>query len=172
MNRSDPHDPLAPALRLVAEDDLQFQVSPSVEKRLLQEVAARGHARRPVAMKMYSAAAIVILTVTASVWSVFRPPAGVGRPFTGRPATGAATEQMTEFFPLHYSNVPASDIHLVRLEVARTALASFGVEYRETPVNDADATVLADVIVGSDGLARAIRFVWPPSDARLQEQRQ
>jgi hypothetical protein len=175
MNLSDPHDALTSALRSVAREDRQLGVSQSVEKRLLQEVAAIRHARRSVARKMGSAAAILIVAVAGSVWSVRNggspPVAAIPDPRSPIPDP-RSVEQTTEFFPLHYSDVPAADIQLVRLEVSRTALVSFGVDFRETPVNDAAATVLADVIVGSDGLARAIRFVWPPSDARLQEQRQ
>ena len=50
----------------------------------------------------------------------------------------------------------AEEGHLVRVELPRSALASFGL-----PVN-AEATgdrVKADVLMGQDGIARAIRFV-------------
>jgi hypothetical protein len=64
--------------------------------------------------------------------------------------------------PLVYSGVPIVDGHVVRMEVPRASLVSFGL----VPVDSADGaqgtssgTVLADVIVGEDGLARAVRFV-------------
>jgi hypothetical protein len=46
--------------------------------------------------------------------------------------------------------------HVVRVELPRNALASFGL-----PVNAdrAEARVKADVLMGEDGMARAIRFV-------------
>jgi hypothetical protein len=51
----------------------------------------------------------------------------------------------------------------VRLEVSRKALASFGLlSMDSTGATDAE-TVLADVIIGDDGLARAVRFVGPVS---------
>ena len=62
-----------------------------------------------------------------------------------------------------YSNVPVTNGHTIRLELPQAALTSFGLE-----ADDASATVLADVLVGQDGLARAVRFVRP---ATKKEQR-
>jgi len=69
---------------------------------------------------------------------------------------------------LTFSNVPLTGGQLVRLEVSRAALASFGL----LPADSLDArpgTVLADVLVGEDGLARAVRFVRPESTVAPQE---
>lgn len=169
MNHGLPNDRLTSALRAVAEDDARFGTSPRVEARLLQEVGTIARARRRTAVKLYAMAAVLTLAVAGSVWSVarpVRPPQRVTAPLPASRLPGATTE----FFPLYYSNVPATDVRLVRLEVPRGALASFGLESGEPPVTDAAATVLADVAVGADGLARAIRFVWPPSDVRREEQ--
>jgi hypothetical protein len=76
-----------------------------------------------------------------------------------RPAPAAATQEVaTEFIPLAHAGLytPAEEGHLVRVELPRSALASFGL-----PVN-AEApggSVKADVLMGQDGIARAIRFV-------------
>ena len=166
-------DELESALRAVADDDERFGTSPAVEARLLQEVSAIARSHRASAMKVYAFAAVLVLAVAGSVWSVKRPlfETRIPNPESRLPAV-TQSERTTEFFPLHYSSVPATDIQLVRLEVSRTALASFGFETGEAPVNAAAATILADVVVGSDGLARAIRFVWPPADGRREEQRQ
>ena len=66
-------------------------------------------------------------------------------------------ELVTEFFPLRYSNVPARGGYVVRMQVPRSALASFGV----APIagDTGSPHVLADVVIGDDGLARAVRFV-------------
>jgi len=56
-----------------------------------------------------------------------------------------------------YSNVPVTDGQTVRLELPQSALTPFGLD-----VDDPSGTILADVIVGQDGLARAVRFVRPP----------
>ena len=67
-------------------------------------------------------------------------------------------EVATDFVPVGYGS--ALDLQeggqLVRVELPRLALASFGL-----PVNmdRVDERVKADVLVGPDGLARAIRFV-------------
>ncbi|MET0649877.1 MAG: hypothetical protein ABW208_24980 [Pyrinomonadaceae bacterium] len=74
-----------------------------------------------------------------------------------RPAQ-AAEEVATEFIPLMQAGpyTQAEEGHLVRVELPRSALASFGL-----PVNaEAPAgRVKADVLLGQDGVARAIRFV-------------
>ena len=75
----------------------------------------------------------------------------------------ATTEAATAFLPLAYSGVPATNAQLVRLEVPRAALASFGLAPIETLAAPLSDTVPADVLVGEDGLARAIRFVRPAS---------
>ena len=69
-----------------------------------------------------------------------------------------AQEVATEFIPLVQAGpyTQSEEGHLVRVELPRSALASFGL-----PVN-AEANggrVKADVLMGQDGIARAIRFV-------------
>jgi hypothetical protein len=67
-------------------------------------------------------------------------------------------EVATEFMPLTYGG-PSPQMasgQIVRVELPRSAMASFGL-----PVNHerAESRVKADVLIGEDGLARAIRFV-------------
>jgi hypothetical protein len=52
-----------------------------------------------------------------------------------------------------------SESRIVRLEVSRDALIMFGLSGVDTIARSSPETVLADVVVGEDGLARAIRFV-------------
>ena len=78
---------------------------------------------------------------------------------TASVAANADTKEVaTDFVPLDYGNT--SDLqdggHLVRVELPRSALARFGLPMN---MNRADERVKADVLVGADGLARAIRFV-------------
>ena len=71
--------------------------------------------------------------------------------------TETAQEITTEFMPLSYVQGPASDgLQLVRVELPRSALVSFGL-----PVNTARGgqPIKADVVLGHDGVAHAIRFV-------------
>ena len=83
-------------------------------------------------------------------------PAGAPRACTA--ADSGAQEVATDFIPLMQGGqyAQAEEGHLVRVELPRSALASFGL-----PVN-AEANggrVKADVLMGQDGIARAIRFV-------------
>jgi hypothetical protein len=70
----------------------------------------------------------------------------------------AAGEITTEFFPINgfsdFSYVDSAQI--LRVKLPRTTLVTFGL-----PVdpNREDQRVTADVLMTSDGLARAIRFV-------------
>ena len=102
------------------------------------------------------AAAAVVAGVAIPMW-----PAGersrTSSTVSGHGTTiGTSAEVETEVFPLKYSNVPVTSAQTIRLELPRTALASFGLE-----ADDTSGTVLADVLVGQDGLARAVRFVGP-----------
>lgn len=73
-------------------------------------------------------------------------------------AASRSTEVATDFLPLTFvddSRAQESG-HVVRVKVPRSALMAFGV-----PMNmeRAGELITADVVVGNDGLARAIRFV-------------
>lgn len=74
------------------------------------------------------------------------------------PTTNANEEITTEFLPLSYSSSLSQfeEGQVVRVELPRSALQSFGL-----PVNaERDGErVKADVLLGHDGVARAIRFV-------------
>jgi hypothetical protein len=65
---------------------------------------------------------------------------------------------------LPYGSVPASTVHMVRIAVPRAALASFGLMPLESVNRASTDTIVADVLVGDDGLARAVRFVRSPTE--------
>ena len=170
--KADTTSALADGLRAVAEDDEQLGSSNAVGLRLLAEVQAIADARRRRATVLSLAAAAALLAALAvPAWRSLQSrqdfPAG---------ADGAVVtrELVTEFFPLRYSNVPASGGYVVRIQVPRTALASFGATAPAGISNDPN--ILADVVVGDDGLARAVRFVQVidanPAEAGLHEQEQ
>lgn len=73
------------------------------------------------------------------------------------PASEAVAEITTDFFPLPHANALTSSDggQMMRVELPRSALASFGLLVN----NERDGRVKADVLLGDDGLARAIRFV-------------
>jgi hypothetical protein len=77
---------------------------------------------------------------------------------TNPSANAAASEVATQFMPLNYNGpINLQDGgQLVRVELPRSAMLSLGVPVNMDRYNE---RVKADVFVGADGLARAIRFV-------------
>jgi len=94
------------------------------------------------------AAAAVVLMIGAA-WIVFRG---------GAPAPAPAAAPVAEFIPLvpDVALRPGESAQMVRVSMPRTALQSFGLPVDE---NRAFETVRADIIVGQDMVARAIRIV-------------
>jgi hypothetical protein len=149
-----PHDDpwLDGALRALADADVAAGASPSVETRLRETVRAIGDARRRPAAAFLALAASLTLAAGGSSWLVAtHPPAG-------RSSPAAIREVATEFLPLTYAHVPVSDAYIVRLEVPRSALVQFGLASADLPAPGRE-TIDADVLVGMDGIARAVRFV-------------
>jgi len=180
MPRPDNRDPvLTSALRALDEDDRLTGASPAVEARLLAEVRSIAWSRRRRRVHAALAFAAALFVAVTGVWlSAWRTnprqlPQAL-RSDAGIASTQARTgEVATAFLPLMYSSVPMTEGHLVRLEVPRTALASLGVAPLESIDTSASGgMVLADVLVGEDGLARAVRFVRPSryQEPRLQQQ--
>lgn len=170
---ADDVDPLASvsgALRAIANEDAEEAawVLRDVESRLvlrlgtLRLAGGAPSARRRLAQGRglgVALAATVALAAAGSLWVVARVPA----PDTAghRPAA-ARSEVTTAFLPLPYNAVPFTDATIVRMQVPRAALARFGlapIEALPVDINRSDDTVLADVLVAEDGLARAVRFV-------------
>lgn len=89
-------------------------------------------------------------------------PGGASREAAPEPLTVvsavARQEVVTDFMPLTYSGWTAGtpDARLVRVRLPSTALLYFGL-----PASSATEAVEADVLLGGDGLARAVRFVRP-----------
>jgi hypothetical protein len=68
------------------------------------------------------------------------------------------SEYATDFFPLSYGGDQKSmeSGEVIRVQMPRSALIAFGLPLN---VERADVPVKADLLVGEDGMARAIRFV-------------
>ena len=75
-----------------------------------------------------------------------------------KPAKTENTEIATDFFPVIYGGAVnlAEGGRMVRVQLPRLAMASFGLPVHMDRANE---KVKADVLVGVDGLAQAIRFV-------------
>lgn len=82
------------------------------------------------------------------------PPVAAGRQW--RPAV--VPERVTQFLPVRYGRPlePGEPFHLLRIQLPRSELVRLGIPL--TP--DGPGAVKADVLVGEDGLAKAIRFVY------------
>ncbi len=70
----------------------------------------------------------------------------------------AQQEIATDFLPLAYeaADQPMESGQVIRIQIPRTALASFGLPINPERTND---TVKADLLLADDGSARAIRFI-------------
>ena len=79
----------------------------------------------------------------------------VARKSTTQPAV-VQREVMTEFIPIMYDPEPIERGQIVRIRLPRSALATFGIPMNE---DHAEEAIRADVLLGEDGLARAVRFV-------------
>ena len=148
---------LTQALRALDADDREtMHASTAVEARLLAEVRAIAWSQRRRQLHLWFATAAAIAIAAAGIWMAS---------WRGQMTTERVGEVTSGFMPLMYSAVPMTDGQLVRLEVPRRALVSFGLTPPEMIDADARAgaqTVLVDVLVGEDGLARAVRFVRTP----------
>lgn len=81
-------------------------------------------------------------------------PGKTSRPVRHRAVADAAGE----FIALSSTSYPVGDDMVVRVELPRSAPALVGLPI---PGGDVSGTVTADVVLGQDGVARAIRFVQP-----------
>jgi hypothetical protein len=169
QNQVEQERALSEWLREVADADAASGASPAVRERLLEEVRARRRARRVSTFKMYALAAGLVIATALPVWQLTTRPAIEPSPRAAAVPVGDA-EVATAFYPLAYGTVPVSRGSIVRVEVSPAAFAALGVEPLDASRSPRDV-VLADVLVGEDGLARAVRFVRTLSRNGAQEQR-
>jgi hypothetical protein len=137
--------------------DERMEVSGEIEARLRAEVRIIAARRRRLSFAYIAAAAGLTILIGSSAWFLQRMDRTGSEPTA---AVETTSEALTDFVPLGYNRIPAgSATHIVRLEVPRRALASFGLLPMDSTASSDTDTVLADVIIGDDGLARAVRFV-------------
>lgn len=154
-HNNDSNRGLSEALRALASDGDGYRASPAVDARLRAEVRAIRGSQRTRLTQVFAIAASLLLAVASITWFTTRMPLTNSEDSIG---TGA-TPTVTAFLPLIHSQVSLAGTHIVRMELPRRALVSFGLAPAEA--FDATDTVLADVAIGDDGLARAVRFVQP-----------
>jgi hypothetical protein len=162
MSNGNHGDALSEALRRLAVADRTMTASAAVEARLRIEVRAMG-GRSQVWNRgtlLALAAAIVTCVSVPILW--WRAQGQTSSTSVVTMSVPIERETTTEFFPLFYGSLPLASGHIVRMEVPRASLARFGL----ASAHDMDrttGTVTADVLIGEDGLARAVRFVRPIS---------
>ena len=99
-----------------------------------------------------AAAAAIVIAVTAARWDRITEPRPAA-PIAPEVAAQARDLVPADFLPLAYATVPVRSGQIVQMVVPAAAMESFGL----APFGSSDA-VTADVFVGEDGLARAVRF--------------
>jgi hypothetical protein len=145
------------ALHELRDADADLGAAPEVAARLRSAVGERRARERRRQMAWLATAAAIVLSVSAAHWyftstSMVDQPVRVEAPAPTDP--GPSSQVPTDFLPLRYASVPASSGRIVQLVVPSSAMASFGLD----PASAGGDAVNADVFVGDDGLARAIRF--------------
>jgi hypothetical protein len=177
-------DFLAAALRKLAEQDREREAPEAVEARLVQAFRRRRARKTLKTIALGSLAAAAGLVVFLAMGSSERPkPAapvpvvkpGVKQfvaetaapidraaapaakpPHKARPIPRQPREVVTQFFPLLDVAPPFERGELLRVTVPASTMRKVGLPVNEDRLTD---RVYADVLVGQEGLARAIRFV-------------
>ena len=160
---------LSAGLRAVAAGYGRMAAPVRVETRLraafrkeaaLQSGKRVAYGWKPVVSWAAAAAAVIALAVLANYGA--RPDVNhpaVNHPAVSRTAEVAAVSSDYEgFIPLPNAGKLADteDVNLVRVEVPRSAMIALGLEVSPERASE---LVQADVMLGPDGLARAVRFV-------------
>jgi hypothetical protein len=152
--------PVAANLRLLAADMKRVTAPQRVEARLLRAYRERYGQRVAPARELHRwwAAAAAVLLAAGGLWTGARPPERPRVASNFPVAIAGVDEQDAAFIPLpNAAGSPQDDdVDLVRVELPRSAVTALGI-----PGNDDgdSASVEAEVLVGSDGMARAVRFL-------------
>jgi hypothetical protein len=153
---------LSAGLRALAAST-DARVAPEMERRLLIAFAEK-HARRSIASRVLRArwvpaAAMVVLVVGAiALWRTSSGPVSPARGIPVAPTEPRKVIIAEGFMPLPIAaGLPDFESgEIVRVEIPVASLPSYGIELvpevKRTPVQ-------ADLLVGQDGQARAIRLV-------------
>lgn len=155
------------ALKALRDADRDAEAGPQVEVRLMRAVARRRSARMWMgvgAAAIAAAAAAVILLHARRSEPVLRPVITVQiitppevEPAAPQPrAARVKREVATKFYPLMEVAPPFERGELVRMTVPASAMRDVGLFVNASNLDD---PVQADVLIGQEGLARAIRFV-------------
>lgn len=177
-------DRVLQALHALAENDREREAPPAVEARIL----AAFHSRRRSGWRSAAiAATAAVLAIALLLWPSRRPKPAVSAapliskmPAVARPAPVVvapanvtrtprklarkmaaapqpqAREVVTDFFPLMNPAPSFERGQILRVQLPAAAMQTVGLPVREEHLGD---LVQADVLVGEEGIPRAIRFV-------------
>jgi hypothetical protein len=170
-------DRILQALRALAASDRDREAPPAVEARLLREFPMRRARHKWRWAGIAAIAAGVVLAVSVSKNHVTKPIVSVqppvipilrtvapvieaaapaARKLTRKTARPQALEVVTDFFPLMDPAPPFERGQMLRVQLPAAAMRRVGLPVREDHLGD---PVQADVLVGEEGMPRAIRFV-------------
>ena len=141
---------ISQALQQYSETLADQRSDPGRRHRLKAALAAEPPSNVPRRRRIQMASALAAMAAALTFALVVRPPSAPRRP--------SASPDMTSFIELPYSdeNLAQEGAVVLQVEVPRSALLLAGIPARDTGPGD---LVKAEVVIGADGLARAIRFV-------------
>ena len=144
-------DPIKDALKRLAREDESLGASPAVEAAL-RTAFQRHRSQRSYQTMFLAAAAALLIGISGAFFWPAKSPTHVAQKAT------APTEVGTDYFPLRAGPVlDAGEIgQVMRVPASAAMLARFGLTHAATPGN---RIVNADVLIGMDGTARAVRFI-------------
>jgi hypothetical protein len=151
MPEDEIQDSLSRALRRMAAEDQALEARPETEAAVIAAFRKRRESTR--SGWWLAAAAALVMGVASALWWTGRSP----EPVAQAPANGP-TEVGTDYFPLRAGPVlDAGEFgRVIRVPVSRATMVRFGLTATAIPGGD---LVNADVLLGMDGTARAVRFV-------------
>jgi hypothetical protein len=150
-------------LKALADHDCELEAPPAVETRLMNAFRKR-YAHRKWPYFVVAAAIVVAMLVWPKAQSMQIALVTPSVPVlpTVKPVSRKIAHQkqfkevLTPFYPLMDDPLPFDHGELLRVRVTAAAMRSVGLQVSEEHVDD---PVLADILVGEEGLPRAIRFI-------------
>jgi len=133
-------------LQGLAKADVRAEAPAEIEARLRKAFCARRNKRVWRKAMFWTASAAAILLLIAFVNRKPEVPVVRAQP----------SEVVTDFFPLMDPAPPFQRGRILRVELPASAMQMVGLPVHEQHLND---PVQADVLIGEEGLPRAIRFV-------------
>jgi hypothetical protein len=157
---------LEAGFRALAASSRRLEAPARVETRLLREfrrqagTESRRHRRQWIPVLTWAAALAAMVALAVFLVRPREPEAIRPAPHRGvEVAMLEPQEDSDGFIPLPNSAGVAADgdeVNLVRMEVPRSAMIALGLD---VSADRAEELVEADVMLGSNGIARAVRFL-------------